>query len=96
MRGHKVLIGDAKDQQDAENFLASKVLQPYFEEANNAEQCLVQMKIKLPGLSPGLADLALRRWRQIKLLLRESVYHGLNDPVRRDVLKIFDRIESSV
>ena len=88
-------MDEEKAQRNAEDFLGSKILLSCYGEADRSIRHLERQdlqKLKLPEI---LANTALKRWRQIKLLLREAVQNGLSEPSRSATLGSFDAAETT-
>ena len=93
--GDRVLLEDEKGQRDAENFLADKILRPYYEEASNAARCLLQLRPNERSIPELIAETAFRRWGQIQFLLRDGVSNGIGEPTRTSLLKSFDKFDTA-
>ena len=93
--GLPISIDDEMDQRDADAFLASHALLPYFREADQAEKYLISIDAGTLRLPEVFVEMALKRWRQIKNLLRTAVQSSLVEPVKSKLLDDFAYLEVS-
>ena len=95
VKGRPISIGDEDDQCNVDVFLATHVLLPYFQEADQTEKYLISADARTLELPEVFTKLALKRWSQIKSLLRTAVQSSIVEPVKSKLLNDFDSLEAS-
>ena len=76
------------DEDRADQYLCVNVLLPYYRRAE-----LVLERLRVIGddtIAPGIRSLLLKRWDQIRQLIRSAFQNGLNQNTRFQHYKAFD------
>ena len=80
---------DESDEWNADTYLCNHVLQVYYKESENALKYL--REVGNDKIAPSVKVALIRRWEQIKYLIRSAFENGINPRVQAHMYKIFDK-----
>lgn len=79
---------DVFDELKADSYLCERILHVYYQEATNALTTL--KKIPDESVPPHIKLTLIRRWEQIKDLIRSAFQNGINADTQAGISKLFD------
>jgi len=76
-----------RDESRADSFICVKILQPYYEDAKSASEQLEKIGDRMPR---EIRQTLIRRWEQIKVLIRSAFENGINKYTQAHMHEEFD------
>ena len=80
--------GNERDESSVDSYICTHILRPYYDEAKYAEERL--KKIGDNKIPLHIKITLIRRWCQIKDLIRSAFQGGINPQTQDQMLEIFD------